>query len=98
MKLNNLEDFNKTKNEIHKIIFNLNSTTVCFTEHRSQKLPWGYNEEDERCVNMKKRLYLEIKKSILQGYTKFLCGMALGFDMICAEIVLQLKKDIKISN
>lgn len=54
MKLNNLEDFNKTKNEIHKIIFNLNSTTVCFTGHRSQKLPWGYNEEDERCVNMKK--------------------------------------------
>ena len=95
MKLNNLEDFNKTKNEIHKIIFNLNSTTVCFTGHRSQKLPWGYNEEDERCVNMKKRLYLEIKKSILQGYTKFLCGMALGFDMICAEIVLQLKKRYK---
>lgn len=29
------------------------SQTVCFTGHRSQKLPWRFNEEDARCKAMK---------------------------------------------
>jgi len=65
--------------------------TVCFTGHRSQKLPWKSNEEDERCKVMKKTLRSEIEKAIKRGYKTFLCGMALGFDMICAETVLDLK-------
>ncbi len=85
----------QVKKEINDIIYKLNSTTLCFTGHRSQKLPWGFNEEDERCITMKQNLYLEIEKSILQGYKTFLCGMALGFDMICAEIVLNFKKKYK---
>lgn len=75
------------------------SKTVCFTGHRSQKLPWRFNEEDERCKAMKKTLRSEIEKAIQKGYKTFLCGMALGFDMICAETVIDLKKeynDIKI--
>ncbi|MDE6302000.1 MAG: DUF1273 domain-containing protein [Clostridia bacterium] len=73
--------------------------TVCFTGHRSQKLPWRFNEEDERCKAMKVNLYLEIEKAIQRGYKTFLCGMAIGFDMICAETVIDLKKkynDIRI--
>lgn len=69
-----------------------NNKVCCFTGHRSQKLPWGFNEQDERCLKMKKELYLEIEKSINEGYDTFLCGMALGFDTICAETVLQLKE------
>lgn len=75
------------------------SETVCFTGHRSQKLPWRFSEEDERCKAMKARLHSEIEKARQRGYKTFLCGMALGFDMICAETVLELKKqypDIKI--
>jgi len=41
---------------------------------------------------MKENAKAEIEKAIQSGYTTFLCGMALGFDMICAEIVLELKK------
>ncbi len=66
--------------------------TVCFTGHRSQKLPWKFDEEDDRCKAMKARLRAEIEKAIESGYDTFLCGMALGFDMICAEIVLELKQ------
>lgn len=66
--------------------------TVCFTGHRSQKLPWRFNEEDERCKAMKATLRTEIEKAIQTGYDTFLCGMAIGFDMICAETVLDLKK------
>ena len=79
------------KQEIEKDIRQLNSTTACFTGHRSHKLPWKFNEKDERCIDMKIALRTEIEKAIKRGYTTFLCGMAIGFDMICAETVLELK-------
>lgn len=67
--------------------------TVCFTGHRSQKLPWRFNEDDDRCRRMKTVLRFEIESAIKKGYHTFLCGMALGFDIICAETVLELKKE-----
>lgn len=70
----------------------LKMKTLCFTGHRSQKLPWRFNEEDERCVKMKQIAIEKIEQAILDGYVYFISGMALGFDMICAEIVLELKK------
>ncbi len=84
--------FEKIKKEIGDIINDLNSTTLCFTGHRSQKLPWGFNENDSRCKAMKVILRNEIECAIQKGYKTFLCGMALGFDTICAETVLDLKK------
>lgn len=70
----------------------IKSETACFTGHRSQKLPWGFNELDPRCVQMKDRVKSEIEKAISLGYKYFISGMALGFDMIVAEIILELKK------
>ncbi len=73
--------------------------TACFTGYRPQKCPWGFNEADERCQDMKRRLKLEIEDAIQRGIKIFLCGMALGFDTFCAEAVLELKKkypDIKL--
>ena len=64
----------------------------CFTGHRPQSLPWGFNEQDERCLKMKRQLKVEIVKAIESGFATFISGMALGFDMICAETVLELKK------
>ncbi len=89
----------QAKREIGEIIQSLNSTTACFSGHRSQKLPWGFDENDKRCLAMKNTLRSEIERAIQRGYKTFLCGMALGFDMICAETVLDLKErydDIKI--
>lgn len=40
---------------------------------------------------MKTVLRIEIEKG-LRGYNTYLCGMAIGFDMICAETVIDLKK------
>lgn len=88
-KINKLEE---TKKEIGNMINCLNATTVCFTGHRSQKLPWRFDERNERCKAMKETLRMEIEDSIRRGYNTFLCGMALGFDMICAETVIDLKK------
>lgn len=69
-----------------------NKTVACFTGHRSQKLPWRFDENDNRCKAMKIALRSEIEKAIKKGYITFLCGMTLGFDMICAETVISLKE------
>lgn len=99
MQSNKEKAFEEVKMGIKTMIQEMNSTTACFTGHRSQKLPWRFNEDDERCLAMKATLHNEIEKAIKRGYRTFLCGMALGFDMICAETVLELKKqyrDIKL--
>lgn len=94
----NKTKFEKSKQKIGEIILSLNSATCCFTGHRPQSLPWKFNEQDERCLKMKERLRNEIIKAIKNGYKTFISGMALGFDMICAEIVLELKKHIHLLN
>ena len=30
--------------------------TCCFTGHRPNKLPWGGDEEDQRCLTLKKAI------------------------------------------
>jgi len=83
------------KEKILSEINTLNSNTCCFTGYRPQNLPWKNNEEDIRCLKMKERLNQEILRAIDNGYNVFISGMALGFDMICAEMVLDLKKKYK---
>lgn len=82
----------KMKEVLKEINKEMSAYTACFTGHRPQKLSWGFNENDERFIDMKNRTKVEIENAIKKGYHTFLCGMALGFDMICAEIVLELKK------
>lgn len=43
------------KQSINNEIKKINSTTYCFTGHRSQKLSWKFNELDERCATMRKK-------------------------------------------
>ena len=66
--------------------------TLCFTGHRPQKLPWGFNEQDERCLLMKEKLKVLIEDAINDGFCYFWSGMALGFDLICVEVLLELKR------
>lgn len=63
--------------------------TCAFTGHRPQNLPFGFNEEDERCIDLKKTLREQIINLIEnEGVTHFISGMAIGVDI---EIVLGLK-------
>lgn len=67
--------------------------TVCFTGHRPQILKFLWNEECEMCKNLKMQIKNTITELIeKENATHFISGMALGVDMICAEIVLELKK------
>jgi len=65
--------------------------TACFTGKRPQNLPWGYNENDYRCIKLKQKLKNSVEKAINSGYNHFISGMALGVDTWAAQIVLYLK-------
>lgn len=66
---------------------------VCsFTGHRPNKLPWKYNEADERCILLKERLYDIAEAVYFSGVHHFICGMAMGCDLYFCEILLSLKK------
>lgn len=65
--------------------------TCCFTGHRPKNLPWGYKEKGVKFFIFKNKLKKIIKQSIKAGYVYFISGMALGIDILCAEIILKLK-------
>lgn len=71
------------------------SKRVAFTGYRPQKMPFGFDEQDERCVDFKKRLRDTIESFIWQGYQHFISGGALGMDMYAAEAVLDLKSSTR---
>ena len=63
-----------------------------FTGHRPQKLPFGFDESDPRCREFKLRIEASIEVLIVNGFTHFISGGALGMDMFAAEAVLRLKR------
>lgn len=60
-----------------------NEITACFTGHRTYK--GTYNKELEDAI---RRLYAD-------GYRTFMSGMAVGFDLAAAEMVLALRNELK---
>ena len=69
--------------------------TIGFTGHRPSSLPWKYNESAPSCIAFKKDLYTMLEKAIQNGWTSFISGLAIGYDTIAAETVLELKKKYK---
>ena len=65
--------------------------TCCFTGHRPLRLPWGMNETDPRCIDLKERLRTTLEETYNNGYRHFICGMAIGCDIYFAEAVLDLR-------
>ena len=82
----------KIKDECLLINEEMSAYTACSTGYRPQKCPWGFNEQDIRCLDMRKRTKAKVENAIQNGYKVFISGMAIGFDMIFAEIVLELKE------
>lgn len=66
--------------------------TCCFTGHRPKRLPWGYNEEGVTCNLFKRKLKNTVEELMNEGVTHFISGMAMGVDLIAAEIIVEFKK------
>ena len=79
-------------NELKLIPQYARDCVCCFTGNRPHKLPWGENESDERCVEIKKKLESEIEELIAQGFELFVCGMAQGADTYFVESLISLKQ------
>ncbi len=68
------------------------SRTCCFTGHRPDKLPWGDDESDPRCVALKRSLDRELEQLYRRGFRHFISGMAMGCDLYFAEAALALRE------
>ena len=69
------------------------AVTCCFTGHRPEKLPWGRDENDPRCLALRQELAARLQGLYEAGYRHFICGMAAGCDLYFAEAVLALRKE-----
>ena len=67
-------------------------TSCAFTGHRPHKLPWGYDEADERCAAVKGALAGQIAALAARGVTDYYTGMARGTDIWASQAVLDLKE------
>ena len=65
------------------------SRRCCFTGHRPDKLSVSENE-------IKEKLKKEIRHTIADGIDVFITGMALGVDILAAEIVLEMREQEKL--
>ena len=66
-------------------------SACCFTGHRPDKLPWGTDERDLRCLALKVALAAALDRAYEAGIRHFLCGMARGCDLYFAQAVLDLR-------
>lgn len=70
----------------------MENLTCCFTGHRPQSLPYGYNEQDPQCIKLRMVIWNLMNKLIKENLvTHFISGMALGIDQMCAEMVIALR-------
>lgn len=69
--------------------------TCCISGHRPNGLPWKYDEKDEFCRKIKNILREKFENAITMGYVYFICGMALGIDLISGELIVELKNKYK---
>lgn len=67
--------------------------TCAFTGHRENKLPWGSNENDARCIALKEKIYDAVEAVYSAGIRHFICGMATGCDTYFCEAVIALRSE-----
>ncbi len=70
-------------------------TTCCFTGPRPSKLPMNGNEFSLEIIALKTNLRASIIDFYDKGFRFFISGMAEGFDLFAAEIVLELKSELE---
>jgi len=70
-----------------------------FSGPHPQSLPFICSDEDPSYDNLMQRLIKSVVELCAHGVREYYCGMALGIDLLCGEIVVSLKDsypDIKL--
>ncbi len=68
---------------------------ACFSGYRPDKLDFKLDIKDKKYNTLIKSLSNTLISLIESGCSVFYCGMAEGFDLICAECIIKLKKKYK---
>ncbi len=68
------------------------SISCCFTGYRPAKFPFSLSEKSREYTDFENLLIKEIFSAYGLGCRRFYSGMAMGFDIIAAEAVLDLKR------
>ena len=67
--------------------------TCCFAGYRPHKFTYPIGKKDAFFEELKKDIEDAIYKGYLEEYRNFLCGGAMGFDLMGGECVVQFKKE-----
>lgn len=70
-------------------------TTCCFTGPRPPRLPMNGNEYSAEIAALKTELRSAVFDAYYDGFRFFMSGMAEGFDIFAAEIILEMKKEFE---
>lgn len=70
----------------------MDKAACAFTGHRPKSFPWKYDETAPGCILLKEVLTAQISALAERGVTDWLCGMAQGVDIWCAQIVIEMKQ------
>lgn len=72
----------------------MNTPKCCFTGHRPQSLPYLFDFTSEQSQLLRNVLRKEIINLITnENVLHFISGMAIGVDMLAAEIIIELKSE-----
>lgn len=66
--------------------------TACFIGQGLAMTPWLADKEDPRYIALQRAVRELMERAISRGYRVFLCGLQRGFEMISAEVALELKE------
>lgn len=72
--------------------------SCAITGHRPTRFKWKYNENNNGCKRLKKRIRDQIVLLYEKGVRQFYVGGGLGVDMWAGEIVLRLKEQPEYSD
>ncbi len=76
------------------------SSTCCFTGYRPEKFSFSVTAHNKKFCSFDDKLLNKVCDLAENGINTFICGMAMGFDILAAETVLTVKKlrpELKIS-
>jgi uncharacterized phage-like protein YoqJ len=69
------------------------SCTACFSGYRPEKFPFPLEQACPEYIALRTHIRAAITQAAKAGYLNFLCGMAQGFDLLCAEEFLTLQAE-----
>ena len=70
--------------------------SASFSGYRPEKFPFSLDDKNHiDYLRFESNLCAAIKKALELGYMTFLCGMARGFDLLCADVLLDIREQHK---